>query len=272
MIQNNFCKPLQEHCSDLALILNQTKFNESYDWLMIASGIKKIDFTWNRFDKTSQKEWCRPAYEYDLAKENVTNSYVNELTIFNYIWSAFECVCKVTFTKNQIRKIGKVGCVTNLVREEKYFPILYFNHFEEIFNDSFKKIKNQKVFNFKNNNFNNTIEIIYKLRNQFAHGDLIFPEHPEYSSDFKRPELLFDFISNCSRIVLLYIQAIAIYKDNGDAIYSFFDNLFINVDLDDYEDEFIGTKYLLSRIHLKKIPETDKKMTLFDEFYYLLDL
>ena len=56
------CKPLQEHCSDLALILNQTKFKQSYDWLMIASGIEKINFTWNRFDKTSQKEWCRPAY------------------------------------------------------------------------------------------------------------------------------------------------------------------------------------------------------------------
>lgn len=265
------CKTIQEHCSDLAIILNQTKYKLSYDWLMIASGIKEINFTWNRFDKTSQKEWCRPAYEYDLAKENVTNSYIYELTIFNYIWSAFEYICKETFTNNQIRKYGKVSCVTNLIKEESYFPILQFNYYKVSFNNSFSKIKNQKLFDFKKNNFNNEIEIIYKLRNKLAHGDLIFPEHPDYSTDFKNPELLFEFISSCSRIVLFYIQAIAIYKDDGKAIYSFFDNLFLNVDIDEYDDEFIGTKYLLSRIHLKKIPETDKLLTLFDEYYFLLN-
>ena len=79
-------------------------------------------------------------------------------------------------------------------------------------------------------------------------------------------------MSNCSRIVLFYIQAIVIYKDNGSTIYAFFDNLFVNVDLDDYEDEFIETKYLLSRIHLKEIPETDKEFTLFSDYYYRLSL
>lgn len=270
MLQTD-CKPLQEHCSDLALILSQTKYKQLYDWLMIASGIKKIDFTWNRFDKTSQKEWCRPAYEYDLAKENVTNSYIYELTIFNYIWSAFEHIAKESFSKNQIRRIGKVGCVTNLIWEEKYFPVLFFKYYKTSFNDSFSKIRKQKLFDFKKDSFNNELEIIYKLRNQFAHGELIFPNHPDYSSSVKNPELSFEFISNCSRIVLFYIQAIAIYKDDGNEIYSFFDSLFNNVEIDDYEDEFIRTNYLLSRIHLKRIPESDKQFTLFEECYYLLD-
>jgi hypothetical protein len=262
------CKSLNEHCSDLALILNQTKYKQTYDWLMIASGIIKVDFTWNRFDKTSQKEWCRPAYEYDLAKENVTNKYINELTVFNYIWSAFESLCDKTFTKNQIRKIGKFGCVTKLIKEEKYFPILFFDVYKKSFNDSFKKIYDQKFLKFKKKNFINEIEIIYNLRNQFAHGDLIFPEDSEYSSNFKNPEYLFDFISNCSRMVLFYIQAIAIYKDEGKVICSFFHNLFHNIDIDDYYDEFKGISYIISRIHLQEIPETDKYFTLFNKYYY----
>ena len=37
-------KCIHEHSADLALIINQLGYEDVHNWLMIASGIKKVDF------------------------------------------------------------------------------------------------------------------------------------------------------------------------------------------------------------------------------------
>ena len=45
-------KELQEHISDLSMILRLSSLSKSSDWLQVAAGIKSVDYQWNRFDKT----------------------------------------------------------------------------------------------------------------------------------------------------------------------------------------------------------------------------
>lgn len=83
-------KDLQEHSNDLAQIVAQLGYIETSDWLYLSSGIIRIKYEWNRFDKLESQQWCRPAWEYDVAKGKIINLYIEKLTIFNYIWGALK--------------------------------------------------------------------------------------------------------------------------------------------------------------------------------------
>jgi hypothetical protein len=113
------------------------------------------------------------------------------------------------------------------------------------------------------------LQLIYKIRNDFAHGDMDFPEAIDYS--YSNPNNLIEIIALSSKIVLLNIQALLIYFIENKKINFYSDSYFNNIDSDELsEDLFIH--YLLSRIHLEEIPEQDKWFTLFDEYYYDLNL
>lgn len=261
-------KDLQEHCSDLALIINPLGFSEAHDWLMIASGIENISFSWNRYDKTGQKQYCRPSYEYDISKGEITLKYINQLTIFNYIWGAFENLTSKIYTKSKINKIGKVNCVIRLIGDKGFFPVYEYEKIKTNFYFNFKNVLQNKLLKYEKKDFSNELKIVYELRNKFAHGNLEFPEDIEYSTSFRDPMHLIDLMEISSRVVLCYMQAITSYSCEKELVYSFFDNLFENVEMEDYGDDLFLADYILSRIHLKNIPETDMNMTIFGEYYY----
>lgn len=264
-------KNLQEHCSDLALIINPLGFSEAHDWLMIASGIESMNFSWNRYDKTGQKQYCRPAYEYDVSKGVITLKYINQLTIFNYIWGAFENLSSKIFTKSKINKIGKVNCVIKLTEDKGFFPVYQYEKIKSSFYLNFRNVLQSKLLIYEKKNFSNELKIVYELRNKFAHGNMEFPEDIEYSDNYRNPILLINLIEISSRVVLCYIQSITSHNCGKQLVYSFFDNLFENIEMEDYDDDLFFADYILSRIHLKNIPVNDMHMTLFGEYYYMLD-
>jgi hypothetical protein len=263
-------KDLQEHCSDLALIINQVGYNELHDWLMIASSINNIDITWNQFDKTSQREWCRPAYESDLSKENITKPYIKELTIFNYIWGGLESASNKIFTKSQIKKYGKVNCIRNLNSKPNNLPLYGIECEKRIFFNLLIINKRGKLIELRNKDYQNELDIIYEVRNQLAHGSTLFPDQDYFFINQLHPKHLYGFINTCSRLVLFFIQAIIMFNHKDKYIYSFFDSLFENINYESYGDDILPLDYILSRIHLKKVPETDMNMTLFGSLYYEL--
>jgi len=262
-------KDLQEHCNDLAIILDHIGYKRTSDWLSVSSGIVKIDYQWNRFDKTESSQWCRPAWEYDVAKSEIINVYVETLTIFNYIWGSFESLVMELFSKTEIKKFGKVNCVTKLIKEKKYFPILDCSEIKKDFSIAINKIEFETLKISDKFDINGVeLQLVYKIRNDFAHGDMDFPEAMDYS--YSNPNNLIEIIDLSSKIVLLYIQALLIYFTENKKIFFYSDSYFNNVDTDEIsEDIFIH--YLLSRIHLEEIPEQDKCFTLFDEYYYNLN-
>ncbi|WP_036156544.1 hypothetical protein [Maribacter forsetii] len=261
MPKQNKYKCIHEHSADLALIINQLGYEDVHNWLMIASGIKKIEFNWNRFDKTDSKEWCRPSYEYDVAKGNVSQLYINELTVFNYVWGGFENLLSKRYSKSQIKKVGKI----NLCVKE-------FENFDELLIEDYKVFKERFFLMFNNSLEKNLIEykkiipqeeikIIYNIRNKFAHGDLEFPEDTEYNSQLNSPIDLIKLIRASTRIILCYIQNLILISNRGEFVYSYLNNLFLNVELDDYGDDMFPSEFILRKLHLKELFKNDLSIT-----------
>ncbi|TDN87064.1 hypothetical protein DET49_11418 [Salegentibacter sp. 24] len=267
--QSNF-KDTQEHSSDLALIIVQLGYKGVYDWLMIASGISNVEFSWNRFDKTGAKEWCRPAYEYDKERGDINQKYITELTTFNYIWGAFENLISEIFTQTQINKKGKI----NLSLKAMDFndpPVYGYEYIKSEFSSCFREAVNEHLYIYPEKHFSNEeLKIIYQLRNKFAHGDLRFPESMKSNSD--SPPIIIELVKASSRIILCYIQGLILLNEKGGVVYSFIDNLFNNPKWEELDDDYLNSSYILSRLHLKKVPEDDFGLTLFYDYYYNLPI
>ncbi|MFD2434321.1 hypothetical protein ACFSO9_12705 [Mesonia maritima] len=246
-------KCIHEHSADLAIIINQLGYEDLHNWLMIASGIKKVDFSWNRFDKTDSKEWCRPAYEYDVAKGNISQLYINQLTVFNYVWGGFENLLTRRYSKNQIKKNGKINlCIKELANLDE-LPIKDYDVFEQRFSFFFNYCLENELLEYKKQVPKDKIKIIYNIRNKFAHGDLEFPEDIEYNFNFKNPVGLVKLINCSTRIVLFHIQSLILISDKGSTVYSFLNNMFTNIDLDDYGDDLFPVEFILENLHMKEI-------------------
>ena len=62
----------------------------AFNPLFIAASINSVDTDFAILDDAAS--WCRPAYEYDLAKSLLTSQYVQEATRFKWSWISFEQV------------------------------------------------------------------------------------------------------------------------------------------------------------------------------------
>lgn len=247
-------KCLQEHCSDLALIIAQLGYDEVYNWLMIASGIEIINFRWNRFDKTGGTMWCRPSYEYDVAKGNINQQYIQQLTIFNYIWGGLENLLSKEYSKSRIKKEGKINiCVLelgNLVDLE----IINYEYFQKEFFKYLEITIESSLLEYKRKLPSEELKIIYQIRNKFAHGDLKFPEDEDDNFGLSNPMNLIKLISVSSRVVLCNIQSLILDINRNELVYSYLDNLFQNIEIEDYGDDLFPTELILSHLHLKELP------------------
>ncbi len=256
MLEYNKFKCVQEHSADLALIINQLGYEDVHNWLMIASGIKSVDFNWNRFDKTGG-EWCRPAYEYDVAKGKTTQLYLNELTVFNYVWGGFESLLSKMYSKSQIKKKGKVNLCVEEFEGLKKFPVSKYEVLKKQFFVLFKSSLQKKLIEYKKDIPKEEIRIIYNIRNKFAHGDFEFPEDIEYNTNLINPINLIKLINYSSRIVICHIQSLIFLSNRNNTVYSYLSELFTNVDIDDFGDDLFQVDFILPRLHLKEIDKND---------------
>src|SRR5690606_11160720 len=97
-----------------------------------------------------------------------------------------------------------------------------------------------------------------------------FPDEDVFFIKKMHPKYLFNLIRLSSRTVLFYLQSAIIYHVKDNIVYSFLNNLFENIDYDDYGDDLLPADYILSRIHLKTLPHNDKLFTLFGKRYFEL--
>lgn len=158
---------------------------------------------------------------------------------------------------------------TILIKKKGNFPIYQYNKIQKKFSLFYNNL-DFKPLSINCSSFDQNgieLQLVYKIRNKFAHGDFQFPEAPNYS--FKNPKNLIWVIDLSSKIILLHMQSLLIHSIPNNLIHFYFDAYFDNVDIDELPEK-ISSSYLLSRIHLKGIPETDKLYTLFNKYYFNL--
>ena len=221
-------KPLQLHAYHLAkammsIDVSRLDYEDVHDWLLLASGIDKLEFDVTKYD--SCLGYCIAAEEYEGKKEELTEEFVRNLAIFQFIWGSLEALInelnlpKVPNLKRGRTKIDS-PCYYIKCNEKPEFNKLEYEHVFEQFKKTaamfFEPSDFQSYFSCKKHvsYYSQGLYVIYKIRNHFAHGHTGFPEPDRHEEGINYEANLMKL---SSRIVLLTIQMIilAYYANRG---------------------------------------------------------
>lgn len=212
-----------EHSKRMSFFLHTVWNHEtSSNWFHVASGIKNVDYDGISYDDSFY--WCRPSYEYEIAKQEIHNELVAELIQFNFIWSGLECLINELDLENCPNYPGKINntCYYLKLNYEPFNSlklysdlIIQLQHFLE--KNHYLNLLNRFTPKEYIGHSGIGLSVVYKLRNQFAHGDFVFPEPEDWT--FKKPYEK-EIIHISSRIILLSIQMLMItfYKDRNEVL------------------------------------------------------
>lgn len=219
-------KPINQHCYDLAEALVSVRPGEMYqmsEWLRIAAGIKSVDLDLIRFD--DQFGWCSGADRYELARQDILRKHVTSMAVFLFVWGALEAAVEAISPPPHPDKSrqGKINSACHYI--SKYFKTdLTIRPYREVLcqftgllsrSASFQRLAADLNLPTHMGEEGFGLFIVYKLRNEFAHGDTIFPvpddEHRPISED---PTI----VKLATRIVLLSIQMLFLIRYVDEAI------------------------------------------------------
>lgn len=250
---------IQKHAYKLSKILlqmphkNEEKFHLASEWLNLASSINTVSIITEQYDDSLFM--CGPALEYENEKSKTLEKVVRELSIFNFIWGAFESVSKAIEPPNiNIKKRRTIiddvmFYLKNNFTNEKVIP--EYSHKLNILEFLIKKdtqyIKNIDLEKIYDNRFMNdagkALALIRIIRNDFAHGSHSFPEPDDWNmfSNFNENDYITRIVIS-SKLMLLTIQMILIV--------CFKDNIFSIIEYQDYEEYEINIIEKLLSIHI----------------------
>jgi hypothetical protein len=218
-------KDISEHCSDISKFISgyepDIEWPNQFEWLNIASGIKKIEFDISRFD--TSYGYCSNADQWHGAREELLEKYITELTRFSYVWGALESLID-DLNPPSAPDRGKINAICYYIKNRLEFSDI-INQYTNLLTKLKETLEPTDV---RESNILERFQkipeyisqhgiglfVIYKLRNQFAHGSISFPIPDEESrpkGNYHKMVLL------STRIVLLSMQMIwiAFYKNSG---------------------------------------------------------
>lgn len=219
-------KELHKHCYDLALLFippaTSLDWPRTSEWLMIASGVSRVDVDLSRFDQSFG--FCESADEYYTKRSGLLSGLATELTTFSFIWGALETVIKEvkpariprSFTREKPGdSLVLRACYTLLKEFEPDQLLAGYSHLIASLRQlllapggaHYKNLASEfelkRVIGVSGIGLN----VVRLIRNRFAHGVAGFPQ-PEGWSGEKPPDV--EIIHVSSRIVLLSIQMLLV--------------------------------------------------------------
>lgn len=246
---------VDEHASKLDCVLRTLNFDGSYDdwdhicsWLQMAAAVDEIRLVTEKFD--SSLAFCSSARSFENERSLMLSEIAQQLTVFNFIWGAFESLIETVepfFKGCNSKKHGKISAARYIIRKN-YTQSLsgYTFVLEKLLKLFDQLIVSHEEINHQNLLLNEKgIFLVYKIRNKLAHGSFSFPYDPY---DHPNPQMNHStLISISSRIVLFTIQMLllAYFKKRNHSLY----HLFLFEELEDLESIKIHT--LLEFIHIE---------------------
>jgi hypothetical protein len=178
-------------------------------WFHIANGIKELNYEGITYNDSFF--WCRPAYEYEIEKQELYQKLVKEITLFSYLYSGLEGVLTSLKLPKCPHQLGKINSATYYLKREFpawSLPIAYYDKVvrlcELLFQHSFdKNYKLSSEFSACVSIQGLGLKLLYKIRNKIMHGDFFFPEPLDHSSISTRNyKSMFKISSNDSSNVI----------------------------------------------------------------------
>lgn len=235
------------------------------NWLWIASSIDSINFDGIRYD--CAYSLCRPAYEYEKEKQKLHVRLINELTMFLYVYSGFESLLNDFALPKCPINDGKINSAKYFIKENysiNFNAVPLYSELLSILRNLIRKSSLKKYENcFSIDNCTDIngvgIKVIYKIRNELAHGDYNFPEPGDWSSELPcEPEIT----KVATRIILLSMQMLLISINSKNFVTLEFHNSEI-LPSDDYGDSIVNEFDYLNNLHVKLKNEDDCQLKIF---------
>lgn len=226
-------KFLNKHCSDFSQLFYSLEpigyphfMDKQHDWgqvgdyLSIAAGIFNIEFLFNYYNRC---DLCTIADNYDDSMGEKYSKIVVELTLFMFIWASLEALIDLIISNTEKEKEGgKIKAACTLL-EHTFINQNCLPFYDELLKSLKEMAFSSEIFrrfiiNIKENQFNNTsgeaLELIYKIRNSFAHGFLKFSiETDNAIMDIKDDKI----INLSSKLTLISMQMLllAYFRKNN---------------------------------------------------------
>lgn len=252
---NNLMLPLKTHARGLSEYFyakNTIELTQVGNWFWTASSINNIEYDGIKYDSAFMM--CRPAYEYEKEKQNLHSNVINSLTTFLYVYSGFEALINSLNLSKCSHKAGKINSVTHELKTNYSVTFSSLPSYLETLQLTRKLIQQSRLKSFEQHfsldectDVNGVgLKIVYKLRNQFAHGEYDFPESD--NTDYLPVES--DLIQLASRIILQTAQMVLIsrLKGNNEELYMPESEI---IEYDEQEELYVNELSYLWGFHVK---------------------
>jgi hypothetical protein len=217
---------LQEHCYRLAYTVAELwqhdpttvtegdevfEWSTAAEWLDLASSVEKVEVATGRFDESLM--WCGTACDYEDARSKLYSQLVAQLTVFSFVWGAFEIITKV-IEPASIPKSDRINGANSPTSRLAYFirsmPTdathqLVLAQVQHLLarHPAYGSLAAQLQDASALGPAGQGIDIVRRIRNKFAHGAASLPPPDGWgASGHSDNELL----ALCTRLVLLTIQ------------------------------------------------------------------
>lgn len=196
------------------------------EWLSISSNLESVRISPSRFD--DGLFYCHTARDYTKSKCELQSDLTTELVRFHFAWGALESLIKVFVPAKRVEKYGTINALCGYLRNcglEQHLPVGYIDEYEHLVSllrtaGGYQKELTKLNLNTKiSYNFKDYVDIsgigifvVYRVRNQFAHGTMRFPEPEEYSGEYICET---ELIEVATRIVLMEILVLLISDIKG---------------------------------------------------------
>jgi hypothetical protein len=247
--------PFDEHATGLMNILVRWPGQEDLglvaEWLAVAGSLDQV-----RLDTTKLNPnfgWCSQADEFDASREELLTSFVRELTLLSFCWGALEATLKIIDPPRQAApgKRGRIREACYLLRDSFTSHTALVGLDQEV--SRFRSAAGECLgIDRVEGRFSAEPELgtqaiglyaVYELRNDFAHGSLVFPMPDEENRPISEHATM---IQSASRIVLMQLQMLLL---------AFSDESTVNVPslgfhLQGFEEEDVPLNLALRSCHL----------------------
>lgn len=255
---NSLFLPIDEHAINLISVLSRWPGSRDWDpvaeWLSVAGSLEGVSL--NSAKLNPSFGWCSQADEFDMAREDLMTGFVRDLTLFSFCWGALESALKIIEPPRQ-PEAAKRG----RIREACYYLRDKFSSRSALvgLNDELSRFRvaaceclgSERV----ERRFSEELAFgsqaiglyaVYELRNDFAHGSLVFPMPDEENRPISEHSTM---VQSASRIVLLQLQMLLLACSDESNVGA----LKISCDFGGFDDEDAPLDTALRICHLADI-------------------